>query len=535
MARLSFSVVNQDGLQALVPGLPNRLTVRITNTSKTALTLTPGRALSEERAADGPSSIYLSFGDVVGASATKGMRVAATGWDAAYFDAPVRCWALAPSPAAVRLPPDGTITVTVDAEIDDSARSGRLTIDFYNFGEAGSGSWSAPLPVRRSTGEPLRLGIGWRSGNWIQISRGAEFVPAALRLTISNPFHDRPLVRRAWGTSPPEFRLHVPTAAHPGHGAIVRPEELSHMQVQQADVRGMVWECVRERQDPRVFWSLFPKQTEVLGVGEHASVIFTIVLYCKLEPGTAVIHLEHRNIPGFEDGSVAIPVEKVLTPRIERFTVAPAAVDFDRGPVDVTVDWEVADAGVVLISGTGSAYGAPIPQWPKGSATVRLDAPRTFELLATTAPPSHIHAAALVTATTLASHVAGRAFAAGRDDTYRCTVGSQWEEGEVHLDESIRFDGPTATYAYRITGRSRIMSAPWSKLDEVNRSFTGSWRVAGGRIEILEPSGAIRTRLEFGLTDTGAPTLILVSQPYPTVKSRLCGDQQVRPGRMKKT
>src|SRR5437763_802611 len=100
MDPLVFNVRNANKTAAVfISDAPaaNAVTLIVTNASGTDLRLRAGTPVEEPPPEDGPTSLYLSFGDLVAAAAIPQIKVEADGWQVKYFASPVPTFALTPT------------------------------------------------------------------------------------------------------------------------------------------------------------------------------------------------------------------------------------------------------------------------------------------------------------------------------------------------------------------------------------------------------------------------------------------------------
>jgi len=95
---------------------------------------------------------------------------------------------------------------------------------------------------------------------------------------------------------------------------------------------------VRDEQGEFPQWALRPDPAgggQVLGTGESASVVFDISnIVTTLPQGVTYAHVGYQNIPGYDDGFIAIEIIKVEPIIVEYFTADPPVV-----PAGTIVMW----------------------------------------------------------------------------------------------------------------------------------------------------------------------------------------------------
>jgi hypothetical protein len=210
-------------------------------------------------------------------------------------------------------------SVTVGGE----ARSETLTLECdYTLPALGPDSVSA-LPTLAVHAQPstdptrqLNLNVQFLPGSDVVYRTDNALLDAELpnivSFSISNPAAT-PLLAAdvAWTTgAAPEFRLwfaYAPDEQHPNWGALTTLERAATMSVSAADAS---W-TVDASNANAGYWLLEPVNQAILGAGADASEVFTIGnLVTMLQPGTTLLYLQYRNIPGYDDGLITLPLEK---------------------------------------------------------------------------------------------------------------------------------------------------------------------------------------------------------------------------------
>jgi hypothetical protein len=222
-----------------------------------------------------------------------------------------------------------------------------------------------------------------------------------LVLSITNPL-DGPLVpggSATWGELVPCFELKL--VAGEGRGALSDSENLAKVAVVPHHPYGNHWksepvlvggdgtEGTRESEQVASktrSWRLEPDRDlsgDVLGHHENATVTFKLSnIVTNSTAGITLAYLCWHHIPGYDNGHVAIEIEKVDPIRISRFELAPSPVPFSGAPAAVTLDFEVVNATHVTITNAGYAARTREGEW-RDSVTAHISSDTTFTLVAT--------------------------------------------------------------------------------------------------------------------------------------------------------
>jgi microcystin-dependent protein len=357
---LGFDVRNADRkASAWISSDPakNVLTLTVTNQTPSALALTPGAPVAEPPPDSGPTSLYVSFGDLVPADQIAQIKVAATGWQAQYFADPAPVVALTPVDSAVLGSGNSVSFIISNFTVAGPPRPSALTIDYYGMGELDDSSGGARVLVANPPVAHRQLD---RSG-FAMVSDSTVFITVneqspienTLVFSISNLSPTDPLVAQdaVPGPNPPVFLLSFVAGDAPGYGALSTLEHVRTIRVGVAQIYQDKWSVDQpDESDPVPKWKLHPLAQEILGTGAAASVEFRITgLVTGLKPGVTFIYLQYSGIPGYDDGYVTFQIEKQMpSPGILQFlSTTPATIK--RGD-PVTLAWQTFDAAAVKLS-----------------------------------------------------------------------------------------------------------------------------------------------------------------------------------------
>ena len=499
---IDFSVTNegQDNASILAAGRLNKLTLTLTNRSGAPLALKGGKAVSEDKAAGGPSSLYFTFGDLLDDEALGVMKVSGNGWTPYYFDRPAPVWCVALD-ADSTLADGHSLTFTLDKIVaPPHTMPGQLTIAYYNLGQQ-NGTRGLSLPSRKLSGDDnAPLSASWADSNQVAVTApGSDPIATSLDFNITNTSRTQPLIPDGkWTSGKPVFHLWFVCAERPGYTALTTKALASKLDLKVATVTSDTWKVTPNLQDSPPYWLIEPQAQEVLGTGENASVRFTLSnIVSPLEPGTTVLYLEYANIPNYADGSVlpALTINKASVPRIVTFDARPRIAGFDESTgVSVEFSWRVENAKRITIPGVGSFGNGIDATVIEGSKAILLHEPGIFTLQPNEGPSAPIEIISLT------SYLMGKRALVYQDvdvqtDGYPYTPSAKFHGNLTH---SISFESGSAEYRASIAGTLSTVDddGPGDSQLETTAVFRGSWRTTGNLVEIHDAQQGT-TQLQF--------------------------------------
>lgn len=157
----------------------------------------------------------------------------------------------------------------------------------------------------------------FRGGNEVTITDSGQIhdpIKNSLHLIFTNPQNQQPLVPDDldWQGDPVFI---VSFIDGKNIGALADETQIASIKINIEENYGSFWTCEGKSQGGAWRWELKPiKDTnhQILGTGEHASVTFVINdIVADTSPGTTVMYVQYSNIPGFNDGMFALPIDKV--------------------------------------------------------------------------------------------------------------------------------------------------------------------------------------------------------------------------------
>jgi hypothetical protein len=161
MDQLIFNVRNASNTAAVIisddPAV-NAVTLVVTNAFVSDLRLRAGAPVMEPPPDGGPSSLYLSFGDLVAAAAIPEVKVDADGSQVKYFSDPAPAFALTPVRSRSFADKSNLNIRISNFPIAGPPRTVSIGIDYYGLGIDDSSSIGSV--VHLNTSEPTKLYSG---------------------------------------------------------------------------------------------------------------------------------------------------------------------------------------------------------------------------------------------------------------------------------------------------------------------------------------------------------------------------------------
>jgi hypothetical protein len=303
----------------------NAVTLIVNNASGSDLPLRAGAPVMEPPPDGGPTSLYLSFGDVVPTAAIPQIKVAADGWQVKYFSDPAPAFALTPAQDRTFASQSNLNIRISNFPVAGPPRTASIGIDYYGLGTVDDSSSIGSVVVQNPPRDdkPLQLDHDIL-GDPVAYITVPESPPIKNTLVFhfSNPSPTDPLVdvETKWKSDPPEFLISFVPAKPPGYGALTTLERMKDIEVGLAQVYQDAWSVTKDVSGAKPFWRLKPKTHEILGIDEAATVEFRVThLVTELKAGLALFYVQYTNIPGYADGFFAFPLEKRIPNLIAKY------------------------------------------------------------------------------------------------------------------------------------------------------------------------------------------------------------------------
>ena len=348
---LSFSLVNLNpaaGGKSILfkPGKDdlNQLQLTISNTGPD-ITLKGGNPVSEAQLPDKQTGLYLMFGNLL-TNGGKGLTLKVKDWNFSFIAAP-SAWALSPNKDMVLAQGDELVVDVTGFVVNPDAATGNLSVDYLNFQGVRDNSnqlhvtVSAPSVIGNKDLHDT-IALEWEDGYndvFLTTDPVCPFVNTNT-FTLRN-LSQEPVI----GGPNTVFTINFVYGAAPGFGALCTAKQAQGMELS-VSAAGRGGESWGVTPTAAFAWTFSPHR-QVLGIGQGASRTFTIdKLISALQPGYASLYLSWQDVPGFNDGSTSLLMEKKLAPEITSFTVTPNKVQVKDGveQVKVLASWKVTNA-----------------------------------------------------------------------------------------------------------------------------------------------------------------------------------------------
>jgi hypothetical protein len=249
---------------------------------------------------------------------------------------------------------DASLTFTISTIITSGQpRPGQLTIDYYNLGGADDDSMQVSLRVENAPvlNQPLVLNKGFQdSRNNVYVAGpGGSPIANSITFYLSNPSPTEPILNSATGS--PVFNLSFVYGRAPGYGALTTAGQGALFAVSIAEQYQDLWTVTPNLQGTSPYWTLTPQGREILGIGDAATVEFTVSnIISDLQPGVTLLYIQYANIPGYDDGGFALDLEKDPGPAIARFTADPGNIPTWADSMPTTLAWTADNADFVTFN-----------------------------------------------------------------------------------------------------------------------------------------------------------------------------------------
>lgn len=389
-----ISLANSNGANSVVRGEPNTLTLTMTNT---------GDSVDLVGGTPGPNSgvfgIVLNFKAFYAtASSAADISISAPGF-AIRYDEAHSVWGLSLEASVKGW--DGTFAISMsNITPDTDAQTASLQVAFVN---APSNQrkppklqpyTTVPVPIvappstTLSNQLPLIFSFSPPTGkcgpdNQVHISKTPDdLIANALVLTLANT-GTNPLVSSTTspGSNSPSFTLSFVCAAEPpGLSALTTAEELNNIIVSAED--GSDWN-VRLQTDsdlPTVLITPTSTNTTILGGmdGQNNPACFDLTnLITQMGAGSTMAYLQYNNIPGYNDGVLAVVLRKVYWPLV----ITKFSCDQEMNQNQYSVNGLSPSTGYLAWNTYGAVMAqleclppvAPLPNAPYGQVPLRTD------------------------------------------------------------------------------------------------------------------------------------------------------------------
>jgi DNA-binding beta-propeller fold protein YncE len=131
----------------------------------------------------------------------------------------------------------------------------------------------------------------------------------------------------------------------PGYGALTTPQSAVDNIVIAQGENAVTWTVTPDADAQNPSWILQPPtDTPIVGTGIGALVSFFITdIVTRFEPGSTLMYVQYKDVPGYNDGSWTIVLTKIPHVSISDLTLTPNPASISDGEASVTISWKAKD------------------------------------------------------------------------------------------------------------------------------------------------------------------------------------------------
>ncbi len=132
----------------------------------------------------------------------------------------------------------------------------------------------------------------------------------------------------------------VYAADWPGYGALTTPASAARIRVKQGQNAGN-WVITQNADQQNPCWMMVPPDgAPIIGTGTKSVVQLDIdQIVTTFEPGPTLMFVQYQDVPGYNDGSYYIVLNKIPHVSVEDLTITPNPAIVQNGFAEVTVSW----------------------------------------------------------------------------------------------------------------------------------------------------------------------------------------------------
>jgi len=138
--------------------------------------------------------------------------------------------------------------------------------------------------------------------------------------------------------------------AVPGYGALATPQQAVQFAVT-AGINAQSWSITPGTNLQNPSWLLKPPSGKpIIGSGAQSTVEFLIGnIVTNFQPGPTLMLVSYSGVPGYQDGSYAVLLQKTPHVDIQSLTVTPNPTHLVNGQAQVTLNWTVYNGGTLTL------------------------------------------------------------------------------------------------------------------------------------------------------------------------------------------
>ncbi len=132
----------------------------------------------------------------------------------------------------------------------------------------------------------------------------------------------------------------VYAADWPGYGALTTPASAAKIKVKQGQ-NASDWVITQNADQQNPCWLLVPPDNQpIIGTGAKSVVQIDIdQIVTTFEPGPTLMFVQYQDVPGYNDGSYYIVLNKIPHVAVDDVTVSPNPAIVQNGVAEVTISW----------------------------------------------------------------------------------------------------------------------------------------------------------------------------------------------------
>lgn len=362
--QLSFAINNGSTANTIyitTDATQNQLTFQImTNTAATGFSPAAEVVPMSQAGGEQGSLLYLDLSNLnLSADEFSALSFSAAGWEFESFPSSQTVGMTPTSAVTLNADPGDAINVSIAGLALANPPSGssvQLTVTYYHVTNVTSGNLGIPANFKVLLQLPpdthdadLHQAIAVAVTQPYIVTSIADFADVANSLSLV--FSPGPNPTTVKATEETAFTLtFVYAGQNPGYGALTTTANALQMSVISGTL-GQNWTITPGKDQQNPSWLLQPPAGQpIIGSGVQSTVQFLIQnIETTFQPGPTVLFLSYTGVPGYQDGSYAILLEKVPHVDIQSFTVTPNPVTLTDGKAQVTLNWEAYNAGTLTL------------------------------------------------------------------------------------------------------------------------------------------------------------------------------------------
>ena len=326
----------------------NQLQLSITNLGA-AIPLVGGQPLSEDAAMQVSTSLlYLSFSNLfpLNSPALANLSINAPGWKATYQSSGmVHNWCLAPTKNNIWDKNETLVISITGFQLTPNVMTGSLNTDYYNLQGVKDNSQQQSFSVANPPKDGNKNLFELLQPSWSNNGFNQLFIttdpghPFKNKLSFYLNNESQEVIPIGEHT---ELALYFDYGQTPGYGALTSIRQANEIRISSPQQYGNHW-TVRNPVGQFPVWSI-QAEGQLMGKGPSGSMEIEIdKLISELEPGFCHLYFSWRNVPGYDDGTHSLAIQKLYPPTVQYFKCTPEAFTLNAADekVPAMLSWQV--------------------------------------------------------------------------------------------------------------------------------------------------------------------------------------------------